>query len=333
MFAFLFAFILAVLLTPLSGRAAVKLGIVDKPDSLLKTHRKPTPYLGGAAVFCAVCVSVALISVREDAAPDAAAMLAGAVLVLAGGLLDDWRPIKPWQKLILQSAAAVCVCSLGLRASLFEQPVLDTAAASLWIVGLTNAFNLIDIMDGLAAGVAGAASLFIGFLHIAVLASSQATIPLALSGACCGFLLYNFKPASIFLGDAGSQILGFVLACSSLQWIASVPHSYRYWIPPIVLGIPLFEMLFISVLRLRAGRSPLAGSPDHYALRMVKLGLTVQATVLISYLSAVVLGLAALLLFHYPAEAIYLIIILLVSLLFVSIRLSRVDMGTALRRE
>ena len=273
---------------------------MDRPGGK-KIHGQPTPLLGGVAIALAQVVAV-----WWSGAADGAAWLiqAAAGLIILLGIWDDLYPhseaLQWWLRLAYEACLAGLVIVGGVRTTFLGTPWLDIPLTLLWIVGITNAFNLLDNMNGLSPGVAaiGAATFTLLAARYVDVGSEQlptAVAAAALSGACIGFLPSNFR-SRIFMGDAGSLFVGFTLACLAVQgsWRSpTVPTSVI--IPLLVLAYPLFDTTLVVVLRLRRGRSPFVGGRDHSSHRLVRLGLGRVETVLLIYLFAGSQALTALL--------------------------------------
>lgn len=273
------------LTTPIVRWLATRRALVDQPEDR-KLHLRPTPLLGGLAILAGVAAALAALPVTGDG-ERRWAILAAAVVVAVTGLLDDVRKLPVTPKLMAQLAAAGILVAAGLFVDLELPAWIDAALTVLWVVGMTNAFNLLDNMDGLAAGVAAAAA--IGFL---VLSASQGGLAPALAagllGATLGFLFHNFHPARIFMGDAGSLSLGLLLAVLGLElqtgrgathpWVAAL-------VPILVLAVPIFDTTLVTVSRLRRGRNPFTTpGQDHLSHRLVGRGLPVRRVVLAIWL-------------------------------------------------
>ncbi|GAA4845599.1 MraY family glycosyltransferase [Paenibacillus vulneris] len=297
---FFFSLAFCMLLTPIMRIIALKLRIVDYPNTELKTHKRPIPYLGGLAIFAAVAV-VLILQNDHVTLMNQYGKILGSLIILGLGLVDDIRPVSPVTKLIVQFIAAFIVGSSGISFSFFDNGILNLAVTILWIIGVSNAINLIDTMDGLAAGIVSICSLFFALLLQLSGDLFSSALMLALAGACLGFLIYNFQPARIYMGDTGSLLIGFLFACTVIDWTEGQEFGRQLIVPVFILGIPLFELIFVSVLRIKAGKSPLRGSQDHFALRLVKMGLSVKKTVLLAYAGAIILGTTALLILSFDA--------------------------------
>ena len=287
---FAVAAILARVLTPRLRDAALRFGIVDRPDGRLKIHDEPIPYLGGLAIYLAFLLSLALTFDFSDEV--LGLLLAGSIVVILG-LLDDLGQLGPWTKLGGQLVAILVLIKSGIYIKLVFLPLPAAIALSvLWLLAVTNAFNLIDIMDGLSAGTAMIAA--VTLLVIAELGggSTAATLLAALAGSCLGFLRYNLHPARIYMGDTGSMFLGLLLGALAMDNAYTEFNRVAALVPALILGVPLFDMLFVMYVRRRRGLPIMLGSPDHVALRLRKRRLITQQTVLVSYGATAVLGAA-----------------------------------------
>jgi UDP-GlcNAc:undecaprenyl-phosphate GlcNAc-1-phosphate transferase len=286
-------------LAPVCRRTALLLGIVDRPGGK-KIHGQPTPLLGGVGIAIAHAAAVAW-SGAADAAASRILVAAGLIMVL--GIWDDLDPhseaLRWWLRLVYEACLAGIVMAGGVRTTLLGTPWLDIPLTLLWIVGITNAFNLLDNMNGLSAGVAAIGGATFALLAARYVETGPEQLPTAvaaaaLSGACLGFLPSNFR-SRIFMGDAGSLFVGFTLACLAVQgsWRSpTVPTSVI--IPLLVLAYPLFDTTLVVALRLRCGRSPFVGGRDHSSHRLVRLGLGRVEAVLLIHLFAVSQALTAL---------------------------------------
>jgi UDP-GlcNAc:undecaprenyl-phosphate/decaprenyl-phosphate GlcNAc-1-phosphate transferase len=262
------AFASALALTPLFGRLAVATGYLDHPDPR-KPHAHPTPLLGGVAVAFAVVVAylVAGFVFRLATPAIPAGVVAGAALSLVLGVIDDRHPMRPLGKMAGQIAAALCLVLWGPDIPWLRSP-LAMVGVVVGVVALLNAVNFLDAMDG----VVGAAFpiLTLGFVLLAIVHGAPVDTALgwALIGACAGFLVYNAPPARIFLGDAGSHLLGFVLAALALQALAADVSFPRVASVAILLAYPLFDVLFVVIDRILRKRPIYVGGVDHTTHRL-----------------------------------------------------------------
>lgn len=297
------ALALVVLATPFVRRLALRLGVVDAPNAR-KIHLQPVPLLGGVAIYLGFLVALVFWGdyayIRE-----AIAIVVGASLVSLLGIWDDRWGLRPLVKLLGQALAATVLLLAGVAVGLFPWEWLNWVVTLAWVVGITNALNLLDNMDGLSGGVAAVAAAFFLLLaagrpHPQYLVSALAA---ALLGACLGFLRYNFNPASIFMGDAGSLFLGFMLAALAIKLRFPPPdfpqraELVSWMIPLLVLGVPIFDTTLVVISRLRRRLNPLTSpGKDHLSHRLVALGMTRREAVLTIYVVAFGLGLIAVLL-------------------------------------
>ena len=291
--AFLLSFLVAVYATPLMRKAALQLGIVDRPDGKLKKHEDSIPYLGGIAVYVAFLLTVGLLT---DFDKETLGLLLSGSIALMVGLIDDFGVLTPWQKLIGQAVAAMVLVRSGTFIKLVFLPTwLAMPLTVLWILAVTNAFNIIDIMDGLASGVAAIAALSIAAANFMAQRDSQAFLALVLAGSALGFLKHNFHPARIFLGDAGSMFVGFMLAALSMNAGYTRVNLLAVISPALILGIPLFDLMLVMWIRWRNRIPVMKGSPDHFALRLRRCSLSVRETAITTYIVCALLGGVALL--------------------------------------
>jgi UDP-GlcNAc:undecaprenyl-phosphate GlcNAc-1-phosphate transferase len=221
-------------------------------------------------------------------------ILIGATWLAVVGLLDDRLELRPWAKFPAQIMAALLVVISGVRVDLFNNLLLDSALTMFWIVGLINAVNFMDNMDGLAAGVSAIAAFFLFVLSYSQGQELVSALAAALCGSAVGFLIYNFNPATTFMGDMGSMVLGFVLAVLGIKLrFPNQGLAVSWMIPILVLGLPIFDTTLVVFTRLREGRSPMQGGKDHTSHRLVTLGLSHRLAVVTLYIACFMLGIAA----------------------------------------
>ena len=288
----LVSFALAAALTPVVRRLARRWGFVAKPKTD-RWHKRPTAMMGGVAIWLAA-ITTYLILVPHTSA--GWVVVGAASFLFMMGLIDDWLHIKPYQKLIGQVIGAAIVVNYGLVLPWTRSLPANMVITIFWLIGITNAINLLDNMDGLATGIAAIAS---GFLTLNFIAAGQTTEALmlgAFAAALVGFLIYNSNPASIFMGDSGSMFIGFFLASSSLINLAggrSRAFVPVLAVPILVLFIPIFDTTFVTILRKLSGRAASQGGRDHTSHRLVALGLSEKRAVLMLYGLAALSGLLA----------------------------------------
>lgn len=260
------AFLLGLYFTPVARQAALRFGIVDRPDGRLKTHAEPVPYLGGLAVFLAYLMALGLVLPFN---PLLLGLLLAGTLTLLVGLIDDFGVLTPLAKVAGQGVAIFVLVRSGAVIELTEVPAeLRWPLAAAWLLAVCNAFNLLDVMDGLAAGVGTIAGLGFGVVALAGGELPEAAAAFALAGGLGGFLIFNFHPARIYLGDAGSLATGITLGALALA-IRWSEHSAAGFLAPLaILVVPLADTVYVTILRARAGRPFWHGSPDHFPLRL-----------------------------------------------------------------
>ncbi|HKF47789.1 MAG TPA: MraY family glycosyltransferase [Terracidiphilus sp.] len=300
------SFVLCLLVTPLVRNSASRLGIVDIPDQNRKVHTVPVPRLGGVAIFASAFIAYGLLLLAKFAAggivwsgfPLAIRLLPAVLLVFGIGIVDDIRGVRPWHKLTVQIIAAVLAWYVGIHVDVIAgQPVSQIGGlliTILWIVACTNAVNLIDGVDGLAAGVGLFATLttLIAALLIHNIALALATVPLA--GALLAFLRFNFNPASIFLGDCGSLTLGFLLGCYGCVWSQKATTFLGMTAPILALAVPLFDTA-LAIARRFLRRRPIFGADQaHIHHKLLSRGMTPRGVALVLYGACGVAAIASL---------------------------------------
>jgi UDP-GlcNAc:undecaprenyl-phosphate GlcNAc-1-phosphate transferase len=275
------AFLLSLYGVPLASRAALKYGIVDAPDGRLKHQREPVPYFGGLAIYLAFLVSLAF---TFEFRHDVLGIILGGTIVVMIGLIDDFGVLTPWTKLLGQLLAVFVLIKSGIRIEIAALPEwVDITLTVLWMIGLINAFNLLDIMDGLSAGVGAVSAL--GLLGAALLQGDQtiAFMLAALIGSLLGFLKYNWQPARIYMGDTGAMFIGLLLGAMAMIGKYPSDHPLSLLTPVFILGIPIFDTLFVMYIRYQRGLPIFWGSPDHIAIRLRHWGMSVPQIVAVSY--------------------------------------------------
>ncbi len=295
--AFFFALLLAYALTPLFQRIAVKFRILDHPVPNIKIHPKPVPYLGGLAIWLALIVT--LLGVRllthfpTGTLRNLRGIFYGGTIIMVLGLIDDIWKLDYRVKFFGQFIASIILIIYNIRIEFIPNLPLSIFLTIFWVVGVTNAINIIDIMDGLAAGVAVIAGLAFSFIALPTEKIYVNFAALALAGSCLGFLRYNWRPARIFMGDSGSLFIGFILAAISLGESYTTINNIGLFAPFLVLGIPIYDTLLVIFFRMLKGKSIFAGSLDHFAFRLEAMGYDRKKVVLINYYLCVILGLTA----------------------------------------
>ncbi len=339
------AFALAAALVPVTGRIARRFGVLDAPGPR-KVHGTPTPRIGGIAVWAAFTAVVltgylgvpillrlpwvatrlagplAMLQEAYRVEAKLLAMMLGGTLAFGVGLLDDvlGNRFKVGFKLVGQVLAAVVLVLGGIRTDIGFYEPLNVALTIVWVVGMTNAFNLLDNMDGLSAGVAFVASLVL-LLNAWLLGEFFISLVLvAFMGSLLGFLLYNWHPASIFLGDCGSLFVGFTLASLALlqRYVSHASSTFfPVLMPVLVLALPILDTATVTVIRLREGRPIHVGDSRHLSHRLVSLGMRPPLAVATIYLMSLGIGLGAVGLAH--ANLVHALLILVQALAVVAV--------------
>jgi UDP-GlcNAc:undecaprenyl-phosphate GlcNAc-1-phosphate transferase len=327
---------LAWLAVPVTTRIAQRFGMIDLPDRH-KAHARPTPLLGGCAIFAAILMPTLLalatariwahdlegipawvpaevrlhISGAASRAPQALGILACAFVLHVIGIIDDRKDLGPWLKLAGQFiVSTVAAVFFDVRALTLAGPAISCIVTVIWLVAITNAFNFLDNMDGLSAGVAA--------ICAAALLGAAASIGqvfvtgwlCVILGALLGFLPHNYPPAKVFMGDAGSLVIGFLLAVASClttyvhpsqslgpalaaQGLTGTHYLYAVFVPVVVMAVPLYDMVSVISLRLRDRKSPMVGDRRHFSHRLVRRGMSVRTAVLTIYLCTGATAIAA----------------------------------------
>lgn len=287
----LVASVSAFVFTPLVARLARRLGLMDVPGSAPhKQHDNPTPLCGGIVLVLALAITILALRPALDREVTGI-LLAGGMLVL-WGLWDDRYSLPPLFKLASHFIVVGILIAFGVQVRLTVFNWLNLALTVLWVVGLINAFNFVDSMDGLALGLAGIAT---GFFMLVTVDSQQtqlAYLSAMIGGASIGLFYYNATPAKVFLGDSGAQLLGLLLATIGLAYDPiGLPQGVSWFTPILVLGVPIFDTVLVSVARFREGRPVYQAARDHTYHRLLGIGLDPTRAVLTMQMSAIGLGL------------------------------------------
>ena len=318
------SFALSFGLTFLEREAARRFGFVAKPKSD-RWHKRPTAMMGGVAIFLSTVLTFLVFI--EHTRELWIIMSAGAVLFVVG-LVDDLLHIKPYQKLIGQLLGAAIIVSSGLTLHWTNFEIINIGLTLFWLIGIANAINLLDNMDGLAAGIAAIAALSLALGFASGGEVTQLAIVSAFTGALAGFLVFNFNPASIFMGDCGSMFVGFLLASLVLQTETggrSRGVISILAVPALILFVPIFDTTFVTVLRKLWGRKASQGGRDHTSHRLVALGLSERSAVLMLYGFAILAGSIALFVRELqPTQSLALIVVFIIILTIVGVYLSKV---------
>ncbi len=316
--------VLSIVLTKIVRAYARKHNFVAAPKSD-RWHKKPTAMLGGSAVFLTtVLMYVLFVPYKQNST----VVLASSVFLYLVGLIDDILHIKPYQKLIGQFIGVAAVIASGLVLPWTDSDILNIAITAFWLVGITNAINLLDNMDGLAAGISAIAAFALAIGFGASGQTNEMLFALIFVGALVGFLVFNFNPASIFMGDCGSMFVGFFLSSSVLM--TQVGGRSRsvvsvLAVPALILIVPIFDTTFVTVLRKIWGRKASEGGRDHTSHRLVALGLSERNAVLLLYALAILAGALSLLVNELETfQSLALITTFVLTLTIVGVYLSKV---------
>ena len=300
--ALLTAALVSLITTPVVRSLAFKMGAVDVPKDGRRMHDHPIPRMGGLAIFFGFLLSVLLFI---ELTPQARGMMLGGVIIVILGILDDIYALPAMPKFLVQIIAALIAVMLGNRIyflsnpNIFSQELywelgwLSIPISVFWIVGITNAVNLIDGLDGLACGVSTISSMTLLVIALTISEPTVAILMAALAGACLGFLPYNLNPAKIFMGDTGSTFLGFILATVSIQGLFKLYTIISFAVPFLLLGLPIFDTCFAILRRVAKGQSPMTPDRGHIHHRLFDMGFSQKQTVAVLYVISAILGLSA----------------------------------------
>ncbi|MDO8685064.1 MAG: MraY family glycosyltransferase [Clostridiales bacterium] len=326
---FFLAFVTAFCATPIARRLAFKVGAVDIPKDARRMHDRPTALLGGLAIVSGFLLSVLFNIITSaniiTADKKLAGLLAGIVVILVMGVLDDIHTMNAKLKLAFQIVAAILVVLISdTRILSITNPfsalgyselplIISYPLTIIWIIAITNAINLIDGLDGLAAGVASISSLSLFFVSLLSFNIDIYTslLTAALAGASLGFLPFNYNPAKIFMGEPGTAFLGFTLGVISIQGVLKSYAAISIAIPILILGLPLFDTVFAIIRRVARGKSIFEADRGHLHHRLIDMGFSHRQSVVAMYVASAILGLCAVVLADRGAVA---AIILLISL-------------------
>ena len=305
-YALLIAAVITFALTPVAMRAAWRLGVVDRPGGR-RIHDRPIPLLGGVAIFLGILMAVLP---NLDLDRRYASILIGAGLICLLGVVDDRFGIPPLPKLLGQIACAAIPVATGMTIDSITIPLIEPSTVSfgvlaypltiIFIVAVANVVNLADGMDGLAAGVCGISALTFAILALSLGRISAGVMAAAVAGACLGFLPWNFNPAKVFMGDSGALVLGFLLACVSIQGVMKTAAALSLVFPLVVLLVPILDTSFVILKRLKSGQSIASADKNHFHHRLLRVGYTQRQAVGLLYAWSAVLAAFALAIRLFP---------------------------------
>jgi len=327
------AFAISLASTPLVKNLAYKIGAIDVPNDERRVHKKPIPRLGGLAIFYGFLISLLCFANPID--EQMRGIIIGALIIVGVSIIDDVKQLRALVKLGAQLLAAVIAVMHNVRITAISVPtflvesgvvqlgILSIPITIIWIVAITNAVNLIDGLDGLAVGVSSIASFSLFFIAILAGEENVAIISAALAGGCLGFFPYNFNPAKIFMGDTGSQFLGYMLSVICIQGLFKGYAIISFMVPFLILGLPIFDIVF-AIIRRAWNHKPIMGADrGHLHHRLIDNGFTQKETVAILYFIATILGLSAVLVLEQGAYVAALLLLVALSVAFGLYKLMR----------
>ncbi len=326
------AFLLSILLVPVVRRLSFRVGRVAQPRKD-RWHSTPTPTLGGIGMFGAFLPTVLFVGLISGHLTQLRwSLLVSSVLMFAWGLFDDFKRISPPAKLVGQILAASLVIFFGDWIHFFPWEIANIILTFIWLVGITNAINLLDNMDGLAGGVALIAAAVLSYFLWQGDSQALLIMALAMVGSILGFLIFNFPPAKIFMGDSGSLFLGFTLAALSVARRTQASNVLAVMaVPTLVFLLPIIDTSLVTITRLLRGQSPTQGGTDHTSHRLIAFGLTERQAVIFLYGVALISGVAAAAFEALDYDlSLVLIPILMIALLLFTAYLGRLKVVTAI---
>lgn len=316
---FFVAIFISFFLTPLVRKLAFKIGAIDIPKDERRVHKEPMPLLGGVAIYAGVVITC-LMFIPID--KTLISILVGGTIILISGIIDDMKGLSPKLKILFQLLAGLSLIIGDVKVDFVTNPFtanntviylkwLSIPITLFWVVGITNTLNLIDGLDGLAAGVAMISSLSLTFVADKFGYTTVIIISAIIAGSTMGFLPFNFNPAKIFMGDTGALFLGFMLAAISIEGVMKSVATIAIIVPIIILGVPIFDTTFAIFRRILSGRSIMSADKGHLHHRLLARGYSQRKTVLILYAISGVFGLFAVLIAKANSQqAVYLSVVL-----------------------
>ena len=299
---FLVAFVVAVIMTPLAIKIAPKIGAMDIPKDERRMHSKAMPRFGGMAIFVGIMVSLACFSFKDTGV---SSIMIGCIMIYIVGVVDDLKTLKPIVKLGGQVICAAVLFFQGIRiefitnyfgeGSMVFGDIACFIITTLWIVAITNAVNLIDGLDGLAAGISAISALCIGYVAYIHGQYTTTLAMMVIAGASLGFLPFNFHPAKTFMGDSGSQLLGFSIAAFSILGTVKSTTMVVVIIPALVLGLPIFDTFMAIVRRTLRHQSFATADKEHFHHRIMRAGYGQRRSVMLMYCISAIMGIVAVL--------------------------------------
>lgn len=267
---FVLSFLLVIYGTPIIQRVAYRYNLLDKPNGYLKLQKEPIPYMGGVIIYFAFIAPVSLFPTFRFSQELLGILFASSIILIVG-LFDDLKAITPGIKFLFQVVATYTLIKSGIHINLLFLPSwLNLILTFVWIISIINAFNIIDIMDGFAASVGALSCLTIFVISLYNDNIVISILSLSLAAALLGYLKFNWEPAKIYLGDSGSMVLGLIIGSLIIMGDYSKYNDLAFISGVMILAIPIFDMIYVIILRLLHKKSPFFGSRDHFALRMQK---------------------------------------------------------------
>lgn len=293
------SFVITLLFTPIAKKLAFKANALDNPDNNLKVHKSPIPYFGGIALVLGILI--ALIIANHQFQFNRTyfwGLLTASIIITSLGLIDDIFDVKQTYKFLVQIILSIGLVSIGFRVETFPAPYIAIPLTIFYITGSCNALNLLDGLDGLAAGISAISSLFFFVLFLDNNDIMGIAISLSLLGSCVAFLVYNFNPASIFMGDSGSMFLGMMLSVLMIHY-SKTPFEYKsFLIPILICGVPIFDTALTYIRRYINKKPIFPGDRSHFYDQLIDRGFSVKKTVLISYCIGIFFGIVALVMYR-----------------------------------
>lgn len=337
---FITATFISLVMTPITKKIAYKLKAIDIPKDERRVHKKPIPLLGGLAIYIATIIAMVIFLPLDKTT---FSIIVGSSIIVISGIIDDTKDLSPKMKLLFQIIAAIILIIGDVKIEFITNPFkgglvylkgFSIPLTIFWVVGITNTVNLIDGLDGLAAGVSLIASMSLFFVASRFEYVPIMIMSLVLAGSCLGFLPYNFNPAKIFMGDTGALFLGFMLAVISIEGVMKSVATIAIVVPIIILGLPIFDTTFAIFRRLLNGRPIMEADKGHLHHKLLQRGLSQRQTVLILYAISGVFGFSAVLIAKANSKQAVTIagIIIILTILFAR-RLGLVDKRKSEDRE
>lgn len=320
---FFLAGLVSFILTPFVRRLCLKMDWMDVPKDARRVHKKPIPRIGGIAIYLAFLLGILVYCPLNR---ESIGLLVGASVIVLSGFIDDTKGLTPRGKLIFQALAALCLVWGGSSIEFFTNPTpghelvylgyLGIPLTIFWVAGITNSINLIDGLDGLASGVTMISAISLLFIAQRYQQTQVVIVAAVLAGACLGFLFFNFNPASIFMGDTGALLLGFVLSYISIEGVMKSVAAIAIFLPVIILGVPIFDTTFAMLRRAISGRGIMSADKGHLHHRLLNKGLSQRETVAVLYLISILFGVLANIVSQLPAKDALTVCVIIVVLVF-----------------